>query len=79
MAEHTLAGVLRDQPQWESLPPETPAPVHRLLRRCLERDPQARLADAATATADGSFVAIYGQEWGLSSGGHTNIFESPVL
>jgi serine/threonine protein kinase len=45
----TLAGVLRDQPQWESLPPATPASVRRLLRRCLEREPDARLADAATA------------------------------
>ncbi len=45
----TLAGVLRDQPQWESLPPETPTSVRRLLRRCLEREPEARLADAATA------------------------------
>jgi serine/threonine protein kinase len=45
----TLAGVLRDQPPWGSLPPETPASVRRLLRRCLERDPQTRLADAATA------------------------------
>ncbi len=45
----TLAGVLRDQPPWESLPPEVPASVRRLLRRCLERDPQTRLADAATA------------------------------
>jgi serine/threonine-protein kinase len=45
----TLAGVLRDEPDWESLPSETPASVRRLLRRCLERDPQARLADASTA------------------------------
>ena len=37
------------------------------------------LAEAATATVDGSFIAIYGQEWGLSTGGHTNVYESPVL
>ena len=28
---------------------------------------------------DGQFVAIYGQEWGLASAGHVNIFEAPVL
>ncbi|MFN8548776.1 MAG: CehA/McbA family metallohydrolase [Candidatus Eisenbacteria bacterium] len=37
------------------------------------------LSQAAAANDDGNFVAIYGQEWGLSSNGHTNIFEAPVL
>ncbi len=37
------------------------------------------LSEAAAANDDGDFVAIYGQEWGLSSGGHVNVFESPVL
>lgn len=37
------------------------------------------LAEAAAANDDGDFVAIYGQEWGLSSGGHVNVFESPAL
>jgi serine/threonine-protein kinase len=45
----TLAGVLRDQPEFGALPPETPAPVRRLLRRCLERDASSRLADASAA------------------------------
>jgi len=37
------------------------------------------LAQAAAANADGQFVAIYGQEWGLAANGHLNIFEAPVL
>ena len=37
------------------------------------------LSQAAAANDDGQFVAIYGQEWGLSSNGHANIFESPAL
>ncbi len=37
------------------------------------------LSEAAAANDDGDFVAIYGQEWGLSSGGHVNVFESPAL
>lgn len=37
------------------------------------------LSQAASANDDGSFVAIYGQEWGLSSNGHANIFEAPTL
>jgi len=37
------------------------------------------LSQAASANSDGNFVAIYGQEWGLSDNGHVNIFESPAL
>jgi hypothetical protein len=43
------------------------------------------LAAAAAATADGSFVAIYGMEWGYISNdsfpneGHINLFEVPKL
>jgi hypothetical protein len=38
------------------------------------------MAEAANANSDGDFVAIWGQEWGiLTTGGHANIFEAPVL
>jgi len=33
----TLAGVLAREPEWNDLPSDTPAPVRRLLERCLER------------------------------------------
>lgn len=37
-------------------------------------------AAAAAANADGAFVAIWGQEWGIiATGGHANVFEAPVL
>jgi serine/threonine-protein kinase len=39
----TLAAVLRDEVEWASLPPSTPASVRRLLARCLERDRSRRL------------------------------------
>ena len=45
----TLAGVLRDEPELDALPHETPASVRRLLRRCLEREVHERLPDAAAA------------------------------
>jgi len=45
----TLAGVLKTVIDLESLPDETPRPVRRLLRRCLERDPRNRLHDIADA------------------------------
>ncbi|MFM9997249.1 MAG: protein kinase domain-containing protein [Phycisphaerales bacterium] len=45
----TVASVLRADPDWSRLPRETPAPLHRLLRRCLEKDPDQRQRDAGDA------------------------------
>ena len=47
-----LAAVLTREPDWPALPPETPAGLRRLLRRCLERDPKRRLRDVADARLD---------------------------
>jgi hypothetical protein len=40
----TLANVLKDDIKWSALPADLPAPMHRLLRRCLEKDPRRRLS-----------------------------------
>ena len=45
----TLAAVLKTDPDWDALPPDTPAGIRRILRRCLERDPRRRLHDIADA------------------------------
>jgi serine/threonine-protein kinase len=42
-----LASVLKTDPDWTALPADLPAPVRRLLRRCLEKDPKKRLRDVA--------------------------------
>jgi eukaryotic-like serine/threonine-protein kinase len=44
-----LAAVVRDPVDWASLPPGTPAPIRRLLERCLERDVRRRLRDIGEA------------------------------
>jgi serine/threonine-protein kinase len=44
-----VAAVLRAEPEWERLPAALPHGARRLLRRCLEKDPQRRLHDAADA------------------------------
>jgi Tol biopolymer transport system component len=44
----TLAAVLRGEPDWSRLPGASSS-IRRLLRRCLARDPKARLADIADA------------------------------
>src|SRR5205085_10382799 len=46
---HVLASVLKDTPDLSTLPPDTPAAIRRLIRRCLEKDRRKRLADAADA------------------------------
>ena len=45
----SIAAVLRGEIDWAHLPPETPDELRRLLRRCLERDPENRLHDIADA------------------------------
>ncbi len=45
----TLAEILMKDPDWTELPPGTPEPVQRLLRRCLERDAKRRLHSIADA------------------------------
>ena len=39
----TLAAVLKTDPDWAALPPETPRAIRRILLRCLEKDPRRRL------------------------------------
>jgi serine/threonine-protein kinase len=48
-----LAAVLRQDPDWRALPPDTPASVRFLLHRCLERDTKKRLRDIGDAWAEG--------------------------
>ena len=43
----TLAAIVEREPDWIALPRATPAAVHRLLRRCLEKDSKLRLHDIA--------------------------------
>src|SRR5436190_1122890 len=45
----TIAAVVRAEPNWSTLPADTPAAIRRLLRRCLEKDRLRRLPDAAVA------------------------------
>ena len=45
----TLASVLKNESNLDVLPPDTPEPIHRLLRRCLERDRRERLPHVGEA------------------------------
>jgi len=48
----TLAAILKSDPDWSKLPANTPPYIRRLLRRCLERDPNQRLRDIGDAWID---------------------------
>jgi eukaryotic-like serine/threonine-protein kinase len=45
----TLAAVLKQEPDWQALPSDTPPGIRSLLRRCLRKDPVDRLHDIADA------------------------------
>jgi hypothetical protein len=45
----TLAAILEREPDWRSLPPATPLPALRLLRRSLQKDSRQRLRDIGDA------------------------------
>jgi eukaryotic-like serine/threonine-protein kinase len=45
----TLAGVMKQEPDWTRIPAETPAAIRRLVKRCLEKDPRRRLRDIGEA------------------------------
>ncbi len=51
-ASHVLASVLKTEPDWSMLPADTPEPIRRVLRRCLQKDRKQRLADAGDARLD---------------------------
>jgi Tol biopolymer transport system component len=41
----TIATILQREPDWSAIPPQTPAGVLRLTKRCLGKDPEQRLRD----------------------------------
>ncbi|MEO8257692.1 MAG: protein kinase [Acidobacteriota bacterium] len=60
-ASDVIASVIGRAAAFEALPPDTPEPVRRLLRRCLEQDSRDRLRDIGDARADiGEALALPG-------------------
>ncbi|NIM97906.1 MAG: protein kinase, partial [candidate division Zixibacteria bacterium] len=47
-----IASVLKGEPDWGALPKSIPAPLHRLLERSLEKDPNRRLRDIGDVQFD---------------------------
>ncbi|OFW30000.1 MAG: hypothetical protein A3H97_22150 [Acidobacteria bacterium RIFCSPLOWO2_02_FULL_65_29] len=53
----TLVSVLRDDPDWSALPPDTPASTRQTLRVCLQKDAKRRVGDisAVKLALEGAF------------------------
>jgi Tol biopolymer transport system component len=51
-ASEVLAAVIKDEPDWASLPSASPAALRKLLRRCLEKRPRRRLRDIGDARVE---------------------------
>ena len=51
-ATDTLARIIEREPDWNALPKQTAANIHRLLKRCLEKDPDRRLGDISDAVLE---------------------------
>jgi serine/threonine protein kinase len=45
----TIAAILEREPDWSRVPDSTPATIHRLLQRCLQKDARHRLRDIGDA------------------------------
>src|SRR5688500_8454426 len=48
----TIAAIVRGEPDWVSLPSDTPPQIRRLLKRCLAKDPKHRLREAGSAIVE---------------------------
>jgi serine/threonine-protein kinase len=57
----TMASVLKLEPDFDKLPSDTPAGVRRVLRRCLQKDPDRRLHAIADARIEIEEVDLDGQ------------------
>jgi Tol biopolymer transport system component len=77
-ASDTLAGILKSEPDWTSLPAALPFQVDRVLRRCLAKDPRQRLRDIGEArvrlddpTAESGLIS--GQLAAIAEGGGSRL------
>jgi Tol biopolymer transport system component len=56
----TIAHILRQEPDWSSLPADTPGPIRRLLLRCLVKDPKQRQRDIGDVRIELDAIAEHG-------------------
>ena len=64
-----LSEILKSEPDWQCLPPETPDGIRRVLRRCLQKDPAQRLHHIADARLEIDDAGRETREPGEAAGG----------
>nr|MBA3949034.1 serine/threonine protein kinase [Acidobacteriota bacterium] len=75
----TLAAVLKEEADFTALPPDTPAAIRRLLRRCLEKDPRRRLSAIADARLELEESASDGGDGAVVPGARGRTWRTPAL
>ena len=67
----TLAEVMKSEPLWAALPPETPVALRNLVRRCLAKDPRQRVRDVGDVrlALEGAFELVAADTSAHASGG----------
>jgi eukaryotic-like serine/threonine-protein kinase len=70
----TLADVMKSEPRWLALPPDTPANVRHIIQRCLEKDPRQRVRDIGDVrlALEGAFELAAADTSVLASGVRAN-------
>ncbi len=58
----TIAAILRGEPDWDSLPADTPKNVRAVLRQCLQKDAKDRLHDIADVRLEIDALTTYPSE-----------------
>ena len=75
----TLAAVVRAEPNWNDLPPNTPPSIRKLLHRCLTKDPKQRLRDIGDARYDLEITAEEPTELSVTFATHSKRWAIPLL
>ena len=70
-SSEVMASVMKEEPDWTRLPANLPAPVTRLLHRCLEKDPRKRLSAIGDARFDLEETDAGGARAGTPSSSNT--------
>ena len=76
----TLAGVIKTDPRWGSLPPDTPRHLHNVLRRCVEKEPRQRvqaIGDVRLAM-DGAFETTVSTSSEPTAPPHLAVWQRPA-
>lgn len=75
-----LAEIMKEEPDWNLLPSETPAAVLTLIRRCLDKECHRRLssaADIAITLEETSYISQHGTSLLSDESGKTSATSSP--